>query len=90
MNRDAFTFTGRKPSFKQCLAQAKRMSKAGANWIELQWGENWLQLEKTGAYWSGLGFIRDIDATILALELNHTGENVEQFMREHFQIVNIR
>lgn len=71
MTHDLFTFTGRKPSFKQCLAQAKRMSEAGRLWIELQWGENWLQLEKSQNYWQGYGHIRDIDAGIIARELNH-------------------
>ena len=90
MTHDLFTFTGRKPSFTQCMAQAKRMAKAGRVFIELQWGENWLQLEKSQNYWQGYGFIRDIDAGIIARELNHSGENVEQFMRDHFQIVHIR
>lgn len=71
MTHDLFAFTGRKPSFNQCLAQAKRMAKAGRLWIELQWGENWLQLEKSQNYWQGYGHIRDIDAGIIARELNH-------------------
>lgn len=90
MNADVFSFLGKKPSLKQCMAQAKRMAKAGADNIELQWGENWLQLEKIGGFWQGFGFIRDIDAGIIARELNHSDIDPVQFMRDHFQIVHIR
>jgi len=70
---DSFVFIGKKPSEKQCIAQIKRMAKNGANSIELQWGENWLQLEKQfNGLWSGFGFIKNIDACVLARELNHS------------------
>lgn len=90
MNADVFSFPGKKPSLKQCMAQAKRMAKAGADNIELQWGENWLQLEKISGFWQGLGFIRDIDAGIIARELNHSDIDPVQFMREHFQVIHIK
>lgn len=90
MNADVFSFPGKKPSLKQCTAQAKRMAKTGVDHIELQWGENWLQLEKISGFWQGLGFIRDIDAGIIARELNHSDINPVQFMREHFQVIHIK
>lgn len=70
---NCFVFTGRKPSLNQCVSAAKRLAKPGIDSIELQWGENWLQLQKSAGYWSGYGFLRDIDAGIVARELNHKG-----------------
>lgn len=70
---NCFTFIGKKPSMRQCIAAAAKLAKPGIDSIELQWGENWLQLQKTGDYWSGFGFLRDIDAAIVARELNHKG-----------------
>lgn len=91
MNADVFSFHGKKPSMKQCIAQAKRMAKAGADHLELQWGENWLQLmRQSNGYWAGFGFIRDIDAQMIARELNHSDLNPMQFMRDHFTIVHIQ
>jgi len=68
---NSFSFHGKKPSLKQCIAQAKRIGQE-SNAIELQWGENWLQLEKVCGYWQGFGFIRDVDAQMIARELNHS------------------
>lgn len=70
---DVFIFTGKKPNLRQCLAAARKLAKPGIDSIELQWGENWLQLQLFNGYWQGFGFLRDIDAGILARELNHKG-----------------
>lgn len=90
MNADIFSFQGKKPSIKQCISQAKRMHKSGADHIELIWGENWIKLEKVNGYWQGFGFMRNIDAGIIARELNHSDIDPVQFMREHFQIIHIK
>lgn len=72
MIADRFEFKGRKPSMRQCLAAARRLASQNVQHIELAWGENWLQLMRQGnGYWTGLGFIRDIDADRIAREMNH-------------------
>ena len=82
-------FTGKKPSYRQCLSAAQKLAKAGATVINLHWGENWLELRKqTNATWCGFGFIRDIDASTIAQTLNQ--ETARQFMRDHFALVHVR
>lgn len=72
MHTTAHSFIGRKPSAAQCLAAAKRLASTGAQLIELTWGENWMQLHRDPAgYWTGLGFIKNIDACVIAREINH-------------------
>lgn len=72
MNATNHTFIGRKPSEAQCIAAVKRLATTGAQMIELTWGENWLQLHRDPAgYWTGLGFIKSIDACAIARKINH-------------------
>ena len=92
-------FTGRKPSKIQIMAQVKRFENQAADFISITWGENWidLYLDQNG-YWSGNGWIKDIDGAWIARELNHCPKkalnnafgNPVQFMRDHFQIVHIK
>lgn len=70
LEMNSFSFVGKKPSLRQCIAQAKRLEKVSSA-FELQWGENWLQLEKTNGFWYGYGHIKDIDAQNIARELNN-------------------
>ena len=95
------SFTGRKPSKVQILAKIKPLAAAGETFIEVYWGENWLQLDKQGnnGNWYGHGHIKDIAADTLAKELNNSerakkalnsgfGDPVE-FMRKHFTIIHV-
>lgn len=72
-----YTFDGRKPSFAQCVAAARLLVKRGAGSIVLQWGENWLELQKqSNGFWCGFGFLRDIDADKVAQALNKGAAHV--------------
>jgi hypothetical protein len=92
-------FTGRKPSKVQINAKLKPLLKAGANHINVQWGENCITLEHLASGWLGYGWIKDISGEDLARELNsqfnakQAFENAfndpVKFMREHFTIVHI-
>jgi hypothetical protein len=75
------TFTGRKPSKVQILARVKPLVKAGETFIEVQWGENWFQLDKQGlnGSWYGHGFIKDISADTVAQELNNQARAKQAF-----------
>lgn len=65
-------FTGRKPSKAQALAKFKQLTKQGADFVSLTWGENWTDLSKDhNGYWQGYGFLKDIDGAWLAREANH-------------------
>ena len=94
-------FTGRKPSKVQIMAKIKPALKTGETFIEVQWGENQITLERFGAngYWVGSGWIKALSGDDLAKELNNSerakkalnagfGDPVE-FMRKHFTIINI-
>ena len=66
------TFSGRKPSRVQIVAKVKPLAQAGYTFIEVLWGENWLQLDRQGSIgpWYGHGWIKDISADTVAKELN--------------------
>lgn len=73
MNANCFVFSGRKPSYAQCLSKAKTMAKQGYDYLSIQWGENWVDLQKqANGYWCGFGFLKDIDAYAIARDLNHS------------------
>ncbi len=94
-------FTGRKPSKIQILAKVKPLVKAGETFIEVQWGENWFQLDRQGSngFWYGHGHIKDIAADTVARELNNQLKakqafeagfnNPVEFLKKHFTIVNV-
>lgn len=94
-----YNFAGRKPSKRQALAKVKQLDDQGADFISLTWGENWTDLSKdANGYWHGYGFLKDVDGTWLARELNHCpkkalakgfGDPVK-FMREHFTIIHVK
>jgi len=75
-------FTGRKPSRAQVMARIKTATKAGAEAISLQWGENWIELDYHRGQWTGRGWIKAISGDDLAQELN-------QAAREHKRILNL-
>jgi hypothetical protein len=69
-------FTGRKPSKAQILSKIKPLAALGSTLIEVYWGENGITLDKTSGHgwnigpWYGYGWIKDISAESIALELN--------------------
>lgn len=75
------SFTGRKPSKVQILAKVKPLAAAGETFIEVQWGENWFQLDKQriNGLWSGFGWIKDISADTVAKELNEASRAKNAF-----------
>jgi len=83
-------FTGRKPSKAQIFKRCAQLADAGHTFIEVQWGENWFTLDKQGhaGSWYGMGHIEDIAADSIAAELNAT--DPARFLRNHFQIINVR
>lgn len=83
-------FTGRKPSKAQIFKRCAELADAGHTFIEVQWGENWFTLDKQGhaGNWYGMGHIKDIAADSIAAQLNAT--EPARFLRNHFQIINVR
>ena len=83
-------FTGRKPSKAQIFKRCAELADAGHTFIEVQWGENWFTLDKQGhaGNWYGMGHIKDIAADSIAAQLNAT--DPARFLRNHFQIINVR
>lgn len=75
-------FTGRKPSRAQVLAKVKTAIQAGAEAINIQWGENWIELDLHRGAWSGRGWIRDIGGDDIAQDIN-------QAAREHRRILDL-
>lgn len=97
-NAQNYSFSGRKPSKAQVLTQAKRLANAGADFVGLTWGENWIDLDQdTNGNWSGTGWIKEIGGDWIARELNHCpskrlaqgfGDPVK-FLRDHLTIIHI-
>jgi hypothetical protein len=94
-------FTGRKPSKAQINAKLKPLLKAGETFIQIQWGENQITLERfgTNGHWVGSGWIKGLSGYDLGQELNNQLKAKQafdnafndpvKFMREHFTIVHI-
>ena len=59
----------RKPSRALIMRVIGEYLKHGITNMELNWGENWLDLEYHG-YWIGSGWIKDIGGDDIANELN--------------------
>jgi hypothetical protein len=99
INRQFHGFTGRKPSKAQVMAQAKRLANAGADFIGLTWGENWIDLDQdTNGNWSGTGWFKEIGGDWIARELNHCpskalahafGDPIK-FLNDHFTVISIK
>ena len=66
-----FEFTGRAPSSTQIKAHVNRAASAGHDWIQLQWGENKITIERLGlGEWMGYGWIKRTGGDDLARELS--------------------
>lgn len=72
MSLETVEFTGRKPSLVQILSKVKPLSKNGATFIEVSWGENSLRIERfsTSEKWFGFGHLKNISADSVADKLN--------------------
>jgi hypothetical protein len=64
-------FTGRKPSKIQINAKLKPLLKTNETFIQIQWGENQITLERYGAngHWVGSGWIKGISGDDLARDI---------------------
>jgi len=94
-------FTGRKPSKVQIFAKLKPLLKTGETFIQIQWGENQITLERFGAHgqWFGSGWIKSLSGDDIAKELNNQLKakqafeagfnNPVEFLKKHFTIVNV-
>lgn len=69
-------FKGKKPSFNQVLNKAYERVKLGHTLIEIYWGENGITLDKQhiNGLWCGFGWLKDIDASAIAREINLKNE----------------
>ena len=98
-NTQNHAFIGRKPSKAQVLTQAKRLANAGADFVALTWGENWIDLtQDTNGNWTGIGWIKEIGGDWVARELNHCprkafanqfGDPIK-FLNDHFVVVHVK
>ena len=67
-------FIGKKPSKAQVMAKVKAAIQSGAAAINIQWGENWIELDYSfnARSWSGHGWIKDISGDDIARDLNRS------------------
>ena len=66
-----YGFEGRCPSKAQVAKIAKAGMGSGANFIEIWWGENMIEIQKAyNGHWFGRGWIRSISGQDLAEELS--------------------
>lgn len=68
-------FTGRRPSKLQVQKVVKQAIESGAVDISLDWGENWLRLEKVKTWsgalcWQGYGWFKSFGGDDIAQQLN--------------------
>ena len=84
-------FDGRKPSYAQVMrAVGEEISKGNTD-LEVIWGENAIDLyfDLRVKQWFGSGWIRDIDGSYVAEELNEIRAEAQQFIKEHFIYVKV-
>ena len=77
-------FDGRKPSYAQVMrAVGEEISKGNTD-LEIIWGENAIDLyfDHRVKQWFGHGWIRDIDGSYIAEELNEIREEAIKHIRE--------
>lgn len=67
-----YEFHNRKPSIKQINACINNALKDNATTIQISWGENRIDIERSynGAQWLGSGWIRNISGYDIANDLN--------------------
>lgn len=67
-----YDFAGRKPSIAQVLKQVREGIRQNCRVIQISWGENRIDIERSynGAQWLGSGWIRNISGYDIAKDLN--------------------
>lgn len=67
-----YDFTGRKPSIAQVLKQVREGIRQNCRVIQISWGENRIDIERScnGLFWLGSGWIRNISGYDIANDLN--------------------
>ena len=67
-----YDFTGRKPSIVQVLKQVKEGMRQNCRLIQISWGENRIDIERSynGLFWLGSGWIKNISGQDIANDLN--------------------
>ena len=80
-----YEFQGRKPSNAQVLKQVNEAIRQNARTIYISWGENRIELQRSGSGkpWYGSGWIRNISGSELANGVNKTCK----FLTDHFTFV---
>jgi hypothetical protein len=84
-------FDGRKPSYAQVMRAVGEDLSKGHTDIAVIWGENAIDLyfDHRVKQWFGSGWIRDIDGSYIAEELNDIRAEAQQFIKEHFVFVTV-
>ncbi len=67
-----YDFTGRKPSITQVLKQVREGIRQNCRVIQISWGENRIDIERSynGLFWLGSGWIKNISGQDIANDLN--------------------
>jgi hypothetical protein len=84
-------FDGKKPSYARVMrAVGEEISKGNTD-LEVIWGENSIELyfDHRVKQWFGSGWIRDIDGSYIADELNDIRAEAQQFIKDHFVFVTV-
>lgn len=70
-----YDFTGRKPSIVQVLKQVKEGIRQNCRIIQISWGENRIDIERSydGLNWLGSGWIKNISGQDIANDLSDNG-----------------
>jgi hypothetical protein len=84
-------FDGNKPSYARVMrAIGEEISKGNTD-LEVIWGENSIELyfDHRVKQWFGSGWIRDIDGSYIADELNDIRAEAQQFIKDRFVFVTV-
>ena len=84
-------FDGKKPSYARVMRAVGEEISKGHTDITVHWGENWIDLyfDHRVKQWFGSGWIRDIDGSYIADELNDIRAEAHDFIKEHFIFVKV-
>lgn len=63
-------YKNRKPSKAVVMRTLAEYLKQGGKNFEINWGENWIELQWVNNQWYGMGWIKDIGGGDVAEELN--------------------
>ena len=82
----------RKPSRALIMRVIAEYLEQGHTDLDIRWGENWLEIVKSGNNWFGAGWIKDISGDDIAKELNDYANQItiNQFLKDHISFVVIK